>query len=377
MAPVPSNPLPDLDEVRTAFTQIGATAMARLPLYRHLTERSAVDDEVVGRLLLAAPDDRHPTLLFASVHDHLLAVSDAEVEPLCGWYPSVSPEARPVGSGADDPWPHFRRLVLDQPEIEQSVSTRGTQTNEVGRCSTTLLALDLVHRDVDRPIGLVEVGASAGLNVRLDAYGYAWTAESGDVTALRADRSVRLTSRWRGPHHPPAPTAGPVIGHRIGIDREPVDVTDPVAVRWLIACQWPEQIERLERCRAALADAADDPPEVCRGDILDEVAGLVMAVPSACHPVVLSTWVLAYLGVAGQRAFLAALDRVAAERDLTLVLQEEPSAAPGLDLPVRPDGRIRTGPTALCRFDWRDGVRSAPVRLADQHPHGTWAEWFA
>lgn len=379
--------LDEIELVRTIYRQFAATALARLPLYRHLSERAAEDVEVAGRLLLADPGDRHPTLLFAAVHDHLLALEEAtgpaaavEAEPLCAWYPSVAPQPRPPGDGADDPWPHFRRLALDAPDVAEHLTTRGTQTNEVGRCATTLPALEVVQRDVEAPLALVEVGASAGLNLRLDDYGYGWSPDEGgegdEAVAIGPDRPVQLRSRWRGPHRPALPSVHPIIEHRIGIDRAPVDVTDPEAVRWLIACQWPEQVERLDRCRAALGAAAADPPPVRRGDLLDSIGDLVREVPDGDHPVVLSTWVLAYLGVAGQQAFLAALDRVGSERDLTLVVQEEPTSAPGLDLPGRPDGRERPGPTALCRLDWRDGTRREPVRLADQHPHGTWLEWF-
>lgn len=370
----------ELGTVRASLQRIASTAFARLPRYRHLAERAAVDDEVAARLLLAAPDDRNPTLLFAAVHDVLLADPSGD-EPLAAWYPSVTDDPRPLGGGPDDPWPHFRRLALDHPDVERNLATRGTQTNEVGRCATTVPALGLVQHEVDRPIALIEVGASAGLNLRLDAYGYRWRPDGGDGDAgerrLHADRPVVLGSRWRGDRPPPATEALPVITHRVGVDRDPVDVTDPTAVRWLIACQWPDQVDRLARCRAALDGAVADPPPVRRGDLLAEVGDLVRAAPLDAHPVVLSTWVLTYLGVAGQRAFLAELDRVAADRDLTLLVQEEPSVAPGLDLPDRPGGGGRPGPTALCRLDWQDGRRRSPVRLADQHPHGTWSEWFA
>ncbi|MCB0977985.1 MAG: DUF2332 domain-containing protein [Acidimicrobiales bacterium] len=386
-----------------------AGAVARLPLYRRIAEAASLDDEVASLLLLADTDDRNPTLLFAAVHDYLLAESDWAAspgtsltahgqDPLADWYPSLRGQPTQVSDGSGDPWPHFRRVALDEPKVAETMATRGTQTNEVGRCATTVPALGFVQRDVNRPIGLVEVGASAGLNLRLDSYGYRWTrevrgSESGpsanasgrdghDSVELLPGRPVMVESRWRAGRRPAVPTEMVAIGARMGIDRDPVDLSDTSAARWLIACQWPEQVERLERCRAAVrearsAAAAGETAPVRRGDLVDLVGPAVVALPDDSHPVVLATWVLTYLGPEGQRRFLAALDGVAASRDLTLVLQEEPSAAPGLDLPPRPDVRSVPGPTALCRIDWRDGRRGDAVRLADQHPHGTWAEWFA
>ena len=243
-----------LAAVRTSLGRFAETAAARLPLYRHLAARAAGDDDVASLLLLAAPDDRNPTLLFAAVHDLLLA--GAEGAPLAAWYPSVVPEPRPVGDGWDDPWPAFRALALGEPSIAEVLATRSTQTNEVGRCATTLPALGLVQRDVERPLGLIEVGASAGLNLRLDTYGYRWWADpagSGDEIRRDADRSVVLESRWRGDRAVPVLDGLPTVGSRVGVDREPVDLADPVAARWLVACQWAEQVDRLNRCRRAVA----------------------------------------------------------------------------------------------------------------------------
>ncbi len=97
--------------------------------------------------------------------------------------------------------------------------------------------------------------------------------------------------------------------------------------------------------------------------------------PATPFPVVVATWALAYLDADRQRAFLAELDGLGAERDLSLVLAEQPERVPGVPMPPRPDGRPDGAPTALVRVDWRDGARTA-VRLADLHPHGPWLEWL-
>ena len=50
----------------------------------------------------------------------------------------------------------------------------------------------------------------------------------------------------------PVPDAMPAIGGRLGIDRTPIDVTDPIEARWLEACVWPDQADRFHRLRAAI-----------------------------------------------------------------------------------------------------------------------------
>ena len=56
---------------------------------------------------------------------------------------------------------------------------------------------------------------------------------------------------------------------RRGIDLEPVDVTTAEGERLLEAFVWPDQLERRERLRAAIATVRDDPPELLRGDYVD------------------------------------------------------------------------------------------------------------
>ena len=436
-------------EQQAHLREFSTVTLRRLPLYRYLAGRSADDAEVAARLLLAPPEQRWTTLLFAAVHDRVLDALDraggdparaAAAEPLCAWYPSATPDGvrRPLGVAGDDPWPHFRRLALEDPAVAADLATRATQTNEVGRCATTVPALAVLAAEVAQPIGLVEVGASAGLNLRLDAYGYRYSpdrpsrsygrhgpanepggapdhpprsdddrggpgaiagpaavggpVERGDLAlpagpagvgpsgelAVGGGAGLVLASRWRGPHPPPWPGVPrlPEVVFRVGIDRQPVDVTDDAAARWLVACQWPEQAERLDRCRRAVVLARADPPPLVAADLVAEVEAQVARVPAGAHPVVLSTWCLAYLDAGDQRRALAALDRAGAVRDLTLLYQEKPGDVAGLDPPPRPDGVVDHRPTALCRQDWRAGRRRPARRLADQHPHGTWAEWL-
>ena len=91
---------------------------------------------------------------------------------------------------------------------------------------------------------------------------------------------------------------------------------------------------------------------------------------------IVTTWVMAYLTEDRQAAFLAELDRLGAERDLTYLFAEHPHEVPGLPVPPRPDGaaddmRFST----MVRLDWRDGARQPARRLADMHPHVTWLIW--
>lgn len=368
-------------EIAARFAAFGAEAVGRLPLYRRLCEAASTDLDVARRLLVARPDQQVPNLLLAAVHDVLLS---GRPDPLAAWYGSVTPHPRAVGPGDDDPWPDFRRLALGDVEVDALLRTKATQTNEVGRCGALLPALAAISADAPgaptgggRPLSLVEVGASAGLNLMVDHYGYRY-GPTGPVIAPDAALVIDVELRPRS--RPASPFTGlavrvPHVVDRVGVDLEPVDIGNPGQARWLVACQWPEQPERVHRARTALALAHGDRPTVRRGDALEATPELVRRTGRHALPVVLATWVLAYLGEARQREFMARLDQVGAERDLSLVCAEQPERVRGLAVPPRPDGLPDGRPTALVRVDWRDGHRRAR-RLADMHPHGTWLEWF-
>ncbi len=389
----PTADVSDAPGIANRFRVFAEQVVPRLPLYRRLCEGAADDLDVCARLLVAEPDQRTPNLLLAAVHDVLLA---GALEPLAGWYPSVpgrnpSPAARsrPVGRGDDDPWPHFRRLALEDPTVAEHLRTRRTQTNEVGRSAALFPGLFQATSAASsappgalRPLGIVEIGASAGLNLHPGAYGYRYTVSprserAGEViTAVGTSSRLMLDCELRGDLIPPLPEGALPIASAVGLDVRPVDLADPADARWLEACQWPEDRARLARLRAAIALAHLDPPAVVAGDAVDDVRRLVEAVAPEALPVVVSTWVLTYLPIARQQALMAVMDEIGTDRDVAMVLSEQPERIPGVPVPPRADGQPDGRSTALVRLEWRDGQRTA-VRLADQHPHGNWLEWLA
>src|SRR3954452_25362871 len=89
--------------------------------------------------------------------------------------------ARWHGVPAPGPYAGLRSALLaDDGSIRATVLARSTQTNEVGRLATLLPAF--VAAVPEGPVALLEVGASAGLNLFPDRWGYEWSTPSGPVT---------------------------------------------------------------------------------------------------------------------------------------------------------------------------------------------------
>lgn len=333
------------------------------PLYERLSALIAEDQHLLSILDDAPARQRQPTLLFAAVHDRVLAHPH---ESLARWYPTVT--GGPIPD--DDVGPALRSFcAAHEAELRSLVATRSTQTNEVLRCTALLLAFDRLADEGIGPLGVVEIGASAGLNLLCDRYSYDY-AGLGTV----GDRAspVRLSTTFRGARRPPLPRV-PRVASRTGIDLLPIDVRDAAATRWLQACLFGDQLERQKRLRAALQVAQAAPPSVVKGDFLALLPTVVAEVPREQHLCLVSTWAAHYLNPDQRRSFGVLLAEIGMVRDFTLIAAEPLGVMP--DLAEPPPTSEAPHPTLLSVLRFRGGKRADEV-LARMHSHAAWIEWL-
>jgi hypothetical protein len=205
----------------------GATAnraiVARLErAWRQRSFRAAYERPL---LLLAAL--RHDALVTGPEHPLARALADEHPHP-----------------GAVDRAALTRALDPDRLPIWLALATRRVQTNDVSRAVAWRWPAALAGK---RPIALVDVGCSAGLNLVADALAAPWVDSHG--ARLPVD-------------------GGPVVA-RLGFDAAPIELGpghEDEAV-WLRACIWPGDVDRLRRLDAAiealaLARVGAHPPRI-------------------------------------------------------------------------------------------------------------------
>jgi hypothetical protein len=186
------------------------------------------------------------------------------------------------------PYDLFREFLLKRwSEVKNLALTKRTQTNEPGRCAVLLPLL----ASLPQPLALLEVGASAGLCLYPDRYGYDY--DSDVQIDPRGGSEVSLACATRG--DPPLPESLPDVVWRAGIDLNPLDVRDEPSMKWLEALVWPEQEFRLHRLRAAIDVARSDPPTLFRGDLVERLREVAQQAPHDATLVVFHSAVLAYL----------------------------------------------------------------------------------
>lgn len=234
--------------------QADACGMIGSPLYAAVLERVAEDVESHGptwEILRGHEDDPE----FSVLGLRLLGAVNRLV--LTGREPALG-DAYDRRDGAAA-WKLLRdvlernaaglRLSLEQP----------VQTNEVGRSAVLLFGFLSVADETGLPLRLLEIGASAGLNLRWDHFRY----EAGDFTWGPPESPVRLAFELEGTT--PRDLPGTIeVASRQGCDAMPIDPTTPEGQLTLLTYIWPDQPERIARMRAALEVAREVPASIER-----------------------------------------------------------------------------------------------------------------
>jgi hypothetical protein len=284
----------------TIELQRAGCELAGSPLYAEVLDAVAADVRAGGpsaAMLLPLADapfgDAVLLRLLAAVHR---AVLRGDAPDLAAHYPSAG--GRP-GRGLGGAF--LAAAEAHAHEVRASLG-RGVQTNEPGR-SVALLGGYLELARLGLPLRLLEVGASAGLNLRFDRYRY----ESGADAFGPAGSPVRFVAPWAG--RPPELGLGVEVASREGCDVDPVDPTTDEGRLWLRGFLWPDQPERRARLDGALAVAAEVPVTVERSGAVPWLRDRLAEPVPGVVTVVAHSIVFQYLAAEDRRAFLDVLDR--------------------------------------------------------------------
>lgn len=293
---------------------------ASSPLYSRLVQVVAADDRLLAIAGQARAGQLPSNLLLASVHYLLLRDPAHE---LAAWYPSAG-----GGTRVDDPGAAFTAFCLSRrAEIVDLMRHRLVQTNVVKRAAALCVGMAAVAAMTREPVTLIEVGCSAGVHLRFDDYRY----ELAGRTWGRAASPVVVSTVWRDGAAPPDLGPVPAVTDRVGIDLNPIDVTDPDERLWLRALIWPENTAQAALQDEALRVVAQDPPHTFAGDVVDVLPEVVADVPRGTPVVVFHAATRLHVPACRAEEFDAAIVGVAREHALFHLSYE---AAPDLDEPA-------------------------------------------
>lgn len=297
--------------------------------------------------------DAVPLRLMGSVHRLVL---ERRAGTLATFYPSVGGRWEPEAG-----WQAFRQLLEAEPSAVAQWLDRPPQTNEVGRSAALMGGLLSLPDDVRLPLRLYEIGSSAGLNLLVDHFTF---VDDGGRRYGAADDQLTFTDAWTGP--PRRPWDDLSVIERGGCDVMPIDARSTEGRLALTAYVWADQIERLERLRAALRLAATESVHLHSQPAAEFIEDLDLradATTAVWHSVM---W--QYLSAPEQRAIEMSLDRLGERAD---------STAPLVRISFEPTSR-RPEERGIVVQLWRgrpeDGQR---LLIGTAPPHGLPCEWNA
>ena len=311
------------------------------PLYRVLGEHIADSEELMG--IMRRIEHWPPTnLAFASVHYLLMQDSDT---PLRHYYASL----------VDDPGPPeeatgaFEEFVLEHEEwIVENSNRRYTQTNESKRCAALLPAV--WETGLER-FHLVEIGASAGLNLAMDAYRYRWD----EVEWGPSGSPVLLEAESRGGRVRPRQVE---ILSRVGLDLNPIELDDQEERDWLLALIWPEHTNRRARLERAMKLAKSVPIHMVEGDATETLPEVLSSLPEEDPVVVMNSMALMQFGRDQRESLYRTIEDAGSARPVRRVSFEILAAGDQWVTLAADSGR---------------GL----AQIGQAHPHGEWIELYA
>jgi hypothetical protein len=321
------------------------------PLYARLASEIADEPlvaEILARRRIGQPG---PNLLLAAAHFLLLRGAD---HPLRDYFLSCG-GARPADNASAPQFLDFCARHKDA--MAALVATRATNTNEAGRSAALAPGIVEASRREVRPLFLVELGPSAGLNLNFDRYAYRYAGEGVAARDFWSPSPLMIACEARGANVPDLGVSPPPLAGRIGLEREPVDIQNTDERDWLRALVWPERLDRLARLDAAMEIARAAPPPIMAGDAIGNLKAACALAPADAAIIVAHTFVVYQFA---REARLALDDALAGEAQLRPLWR--------LSLEAGAEGDYAL---ALSRPGESEEI------LALCSPHGLWVDWRA
>jgi hypothetical protein len=303
-----------LAQVYRHFGEADAAGIS--PLYERVAVALSESGEALRAIETAPARKRHPTVILAALHDLTLA---GRAPALAAAYAAADGDAA-AGAAIE--------VLLRMTDAVVAIAVRRpVRADETGRCAVLYPAIaDAARRAGADAVGLIDVGCSAGLNLTTDRAGI--TYDNGQSLGDPSS-PVQLQASIVGGRPVPAGVIPEVVA-RVGVDLDPVDVTDADDARWLRACLAPDQPERAARLEAEMALAATAPPLLLRGDALEVLPDALARVPANALPVVTTTWALSRFPLESRLRFLHRLGDAATGRAVAWVSVEGVGVAPAI-----------------------------------------------
>lgn len=315
-------------------------------MYEYLSLEISKDAQILALCSHARSGQPVPNLLFGSVHYLLLQGIE---HPLKDFYPSLNADPMPV----DQSFVYFKDFCNTyEDEIISLLKSKLVQTNEVRRCAYLYPVFCWIYNQTKKPLSLIEIGTSAGLQLLWNHYSYSYGSE--DVYGKKHSR-VHITSEIKGENQPLLLTHSPPVISKVGVDLHTNDLLNPDDYLWLKALIWPEHQDRRELFDKAASLFREHPVELREGDGISLLPMLEQSAPEDSTICIFHTHVANQLSEQLKYKLLETVHTIGEQRDVFHIYNNIWDGKLHLDY--------------MIQGVWHNQL------VGETEPHGKWFEW--
>jgi hypothetical protein len=342
----------DLDDARKRYHFAFAPEdYEDLPFYSALVGAFEDDELALSFLASVRVEQRNPMLVLAALQ--LAGLKGHEV---------LGPLYDAVRHGqlddSEDAVGRVLKVMHDSPEVVTNELWRSTQTNEPGRSAVLQAVIRDVTDGAADAVNVVEVGTSAGINLWFDQFPVRASDDGNPLTLVCDDLTVIDRSRPL-----------PAVRQRIGIDPNPLDLSNDDDRLWLKACLWPEQRRRHERFDAVVAAHYAWPERtILKGRVEERLCDALALRDDNARTIIFNTWVAFYLSPDERDEYFSELTQRCRDENVAWIsIESSLVTIPGVEVDEAAQHRAASQIVVT-----RPG--STPQRWGWCHAHGRWLE---
>src|SRR5699024_9364480 len=295
-------------QLSSRFNKFAAESKAlNSRLYEFLSYEVAKDDQLLELSSHAQTGQPVPNLLFASIHYLLLKGFE---HPLREFYPSISKTPKVVEESFVD----FKDFcAVYREDILSLLRSKLVQTNEIRRCAYLYPIFCWIYNETKKPLSLIEIGTSAGLQLLWDHCSYSYGDEKiyGEKSS-----NIHLTAQVKGNQKPFLLNESPPVSSKVGVDLHVNRLMNQEDALWLKALIWPEHKERRDLFDRAVALYRENPVELIEGDGISLLPKIVKDIPDSSTICIFHTHVANQIPEDLKHQLLVNIDSLGKERNI-------------------------------------------------------------
>nr|WP_129691204.1 DUF2332 domain-containing protein [Gottfriedia acidiceleris] len=318
-------------------------------LYEYLSLKIAEDEEILDLCSFAQDGQPIPNLLLGSIHYLLM---NGNRHPLKDFYPSLVETPKKL----EDSYPYFQDFCKKfRNEIIQLIQTKIVQTNEVRRCAYLYPCFSYIYQKVNKPISLIEIGTSAGLQLLWDQYKYSYSSCETIYGDIKSNVLIESKVKDKGSTILTLLDKVPPVVDRYGIDLHVNDLSNEEDYLWLKALIWPEHFERRELFEKAVLCMKENEINLLEADGINILPDVVKQLSNDSILCIFHTHVANQIPEEGKQRLLKTVEDISKNRDVFHLYNNIWDRMLHLDYYI-------------------GGIKSEKV-IGETEGHGKWFEW--